>query len=150
MNTTSYKTRSAKPGELETNWVIIDAQNQVLGRIASRIAFILRGKHKAGYTPHIECGDHVVVINAGAVRLTGNKMKEKTYFRHSGYPGGETILNAETVMSKDPRRLIEAAVKGMLPHNRIGRRLFTHMHVYGGAEHKHQAQNPQPIELLRK
>ena len=150
MNTLSYKTRSAKPGEIEKSWVLVDAQNQVLGRIASRIAFVLRGKHKTNYTPHIECGDHVVVINAGKVRLTGNKMKDKTYFRHSGYPGGETILSAATVLEKDNRRLIEAAVRGMLPKNRIGRRLFTHMHVYGGAEHKHQAQNPQLIELLAK
>lgn len=126
---------------------MIDAEGAVLGRLASRIANMLRGKHKTNYTPHVDCGDNVIVINAEKVVLTGEKWTEKQYVRHTGYPGGQRFMTAEDLLKKNPIRLVENAVKGMLPRNRLGRALFKNMHVYTGSSHPHEAQKPKNIEL---
>lgn len=147
MNTQSYKTLSANKNTVDKQWVLIDAEGQVLGRVATRIASLLRGKHKTNFTPHVDCGDNVIVINADKVRLTGNKVNQKSYIRHTGYPGGQREVVAKDMLRKHPERLIEAAVKGMLPKNTLGRDLFRNMRVYVGAEHPHEAQNPKQIEL---
>jgi large subunit ribosomal protein L13 len=147
MNTQSYKTLSANKETVDKQWVLIDAEGQVLGRVATRIASLLRGKHKTNFTPHVDCGDNVIVINADKVRLTGNKIDHKSYIRHTGYPGGQREVVAKDMLRKHPERLIEAAVKGMLPKNTLGRDLYRNMRVYVGAEHPHEAQNPTQIEL---
>ncbi|MFQ5692400.1 MAG: 50S ribosomal protein L13 [Nitrospinota bacterium] len=128
-------------------WYVVDASGQVLGRLATRIATVLRGKHKPVYTPHVDGGDHVIVINAERVVLTGRKLKDKVYYRHSGYPGGIKSESAGDVLRTHPERLIERAVRGMLPKNRLGRAMLKKLKVYAGAEHKHEAQQPQPLEL---
>lgn len=147
MDTLSYKTKSANKDTVEKNWVLIDAEDQVLGRMASKIAFILRGKHKPGYTPHVDCGDNVVVINADKIKLTGAKMTDKQYIRHTGYPGGQRITTPQEMMKKHPERIVEKAVKGMLPKNRLGRDLFRNLFVYAGEEHPHQGQEPKKLDL---
>lgn len=126
---------------------MVDAEGQVLGRLASRVAALIRGKHKTNFTPHVDCGDNVVVINADKVRLTGKKMTDKVYLRHTGYPGGQREQTPKEIMAKYPERLVEMAVRGMLPRNRLGRRLFTNLHVYTGTEHPHTAQQPKEIKL---
>lgn len=141
------KTYVPKEGELERKLYVIDAKDKVLGRVAVEAAIILRGKHKPQYTPYLDCGDNVVIINVAKARLTGNKVEDKMYHRHSGYPGGLKSVNYETMMIKHPTRAMTLAVKGMLPHNRLGRKLARHLRVYAGSEHPHQAQNPQHIEL---
>ncbi len=147
MDTLSYKTVSANRETANKEWVLIDANDVVLGRLATVAAMILRGKHKPSFTPHADCGDNIVVINAEKVVLTGKKMSAKQYVRHTGYPGGQRIETPEDVLKKDPRRLIERAVKGMLPKNRLGRKLFKNMKVYVGEQHPHEAQKPKPINL---
>lgn len=147
MDTLSYKTVSANSQTAERKWVLIDAENEVLGRLAARVAMILRGKHKATYTPHADTGDYVIIINADKVRLTGTKADYKTYRVHSGYPGGQKELAYHTQMAKKPYYAVEEAVRGMLPKNKLGRALFTNMKVYAGAEHPHDAQNPVKINL---
>jgi large subunit ribosomal protein L13 len=147
VNTLSYKTVSANKSTINKEWVMIDAEGAVLGRLASRIANMLRGKHKTNYTPHVDCGDNVIVINAEKVVLTGEKWTEKQYVRHTGYPGGQRFMTAEDLLKKNPIRLVENAVKGMLPRNRLGRALFKNMHVYTGSSHPHEAQKPKNIEL---
>lgn len=147
MNTLSYKTVSANKATVNKEWVLIDAENQVLGRLASEVAKILRGKNKPEYTPHVDCGDNVVIINAEKVKLTGNKMTDKIYLRHSGYPGGQTAQTPQQILSKYPERLVEKAVKGMLPKNSLGRQLFRNLHVVVGPEHKYQAQKPKVVDL---
>ncbi len=137
----------AKREEVERNWYVVDAENKVLGRLASELAKILRGKHKPHFTPHVDTGDYVIVINAEKVSLTGNKLKDKVYYRHSGYPGGIKSITAEDLKAKKPEDLIRFAVKGMLPKNRLGRKLFKKLKVYAGGEHPHQAQEPKPIEI---
>ena len=136
-----------KAGEIQKDWYIADAEGKTLGRFASKIAQILRGKHKPTFTPHMDMGDFVVVINAEKVKVTGNKEKDKTYFRHSGYPGGVTQINLRKVRQSFPERIITNAVKGMLPHNRLGRKLLTHLKVYSGEVHPHAAQQPQTITI---
>ncbi|MFQ5913604.1 MAG: 50S ribosomal protein L13 [Nitrospinota bacterium] len=128
-------------------WYVVDASGQVLGRLASRIATVLRGKHKAVYTPHVDGGDHVIVINAERVVLTGRKLKEKVYYRHTGYPGGIRAQTAEEILRKHPERIIEKAVKGMLPKNPLGRAMSRKLKVYAGSEHKHEAQQPESLEF---
>ena len=128
-------------------WFVIDATDQVLGRLASRIAVILRGKHKAGFTPHVDCGDNIIVINADKVRLTGKKLTDKVYVRHTGYPGGQRFANPKELLQRKPIAVIEEAVKGMLPKNKLGADLFRNLFVYAGAEHPHQAQQPKTITL---
>ncbi len=141
------KTFVPKAAEIKRKWYVVDADGQVLGRLASRVATILRGKHKAIYTPHMDVGDHVIVINADKVRVTGKKARQKKYFRHSGYPGGVKFQTFTELLQKHPERIIERAVKGMLPHNRLGRKMFRKLKVYAGPEHQHQAQQPEPLEL---
>ena len=147
MDTLSYKTISANKATANKEWIIVDADGQVLGRMASKIAKILRGKNKSSFTPHADCGDNVIVINAEKVALTGKKMSDKVYIRHTGYPGGQRQQTATEVMAKFPERLVEKAVKGMLPKNRLGRKLYTNLHVVIGAEHKYEAQKPKVVDL---
>ena len=147
MDTLSYRTVSLNKATAQKEWVVVDATDQILGRLSSKIALVLRGKHKPGYTPHVDCGDNVIVINAEKVRLTGNKMKGKVYIRHTGYPGGQRFQTAEELMTKHPARMVEKAVKGMLPKNSLGAKLFTNLHVYVGAEHDNAAQQPKVINL---
>mgnify|MGYP000887256605 FL=1 len=128
-------------------WVVIDATNEVLGRLASQIAKILRGKNKPGYTPHVDCGDYVIVVNAEKVKLTGDKLTEKVYVRHTGYPGGQRFATAQDYLKKKPEFVIEEAVRGMLPKTRLGEAIFKNLKVYAGAEHPHAAQNPKAIKL---
>lgn len=141
------KTYYAKPNEVAREWLLIDAQDQVLGRVASKAAHILRGKHKPTYTPHVDTGDFVVIINADKIRVTGKKLTDKEYYRHSGYPGGLKCETFEEAMEKHPERVIEHAVKGMLPKNTLGRQMAKKLKVYVGPEHPHQAQNPRKIDL---
>ena len=147
MNTLSYKTVSANKATANKEWVVVDAAGQPLGRMASKVAKILRGKHKTNFTPHVDCGDNVIVLNAGQVALSGNKWADKEYIWHTGYPGGQKSLTAEELQKKDSLRLIEHAVRGMLPKNRWGRTILKNLHVYEGSEHKHEAQQPKVINL---
>jgi len=139
------ETRSIRADEISREWFIVDAKGQTLGRLASEIAQIIRGKKKPFFTPHMDMGDFVVVVNAEKVKVTGNKEKDKTYFRHSGYPGGVTQISLREVRQDFPERIITNAVKGMLPHNRLGRQLLTHLKVYSGTDHPHSAQLPKTI-----
>ena len=143
----TVKTYYAKPGEVERTWVLIDAENQVLGRVASKAATILKGKHKPQYTPHVDTGDFVVIINADKIRLTGSKAADKSYYRHSGFPGGLREESFAEAMEKHPERVIERAVKGMLPKNTLGRAMGKKLKVYAGPEHPHMAQKPVKIEV---
>ncbi len=147
MNTLSYKTVSANKATVNKEWVIIDAEGAILGRLASVVASMLRGKHKTNFTPHVDCGDNVIVINAEKVSLTGTKWSDKEYVRHTGYPGGQRFTTAEEMLKKHPIRLVENAVRGMLPKNRLGRAIYRNMHVYEGPSHPHEAQKPRKIEL---
>ena len=147
MDTLSYKTISANKATVEKAWVVVDAENQILGRLCSEIAKIIRGKHKPSFTPHVDCGDQVIVINADKVRLTGKKMTDKVYIRHTGYPGGQRFSTPREVLVKNPRGVVEAAVKGMLPKNRLGRELFHNLFVYAGPSHQHAAQQPKEIKF---
>ncbi len=147
MDTLSYKTKSANAETVHKDWVLIDAENIVLGRLASVVASHIRGKHKADFTPHVDCGDNVIVINAEKVKLTGNKWEEKQYIRYSGYPGGQKSRTAKEMLAKKPISIIEKAVKGMLPRNRLGRILYKNLFVYTGNEHPHQAQQPKTIKI---
>ncbi len=141
------KTYMAKPAEVDRKWYVIDAEGQTLGRLASEVASILRGKHKATYTPHVDTGDFVIVINAEKIQLTGNKLSQKMYRHYSGYPGGLKEVNYGTLLAKKPEKAIEAAIKGMLPHNRLGRAMYKKLKVYRGTDHPHQAQKPELREL---
>lgn len=141
------RTFTAKEAEVERDWYVIDAEGQTLGRLASRIAPILKGKHKPIYTPHLDCGDFVVVVNAEKVRVTGRKLDQKFYHRHSGYPGGLTSINLRDQLGRYPERVIQSAIRGMLPKNKLGRRMIKKLKVYAGDSHPHQAQNPRPLEL---
>jgi large subunit ribosomal protein L13 len=147
VDTLSYKTISANKATVEKAWVVVDAENQILGRLCSEIAKIIRGKHKPSFTPHVDCGDQVIVINAEKVRLTGKKMTDKVYIRHTGYPGGQRFSTPREVLVKNPRGVVEAAVKGMLPKNRLGRELFHNLFVYAGPVHPHAAQQPKEIKF---
>ncbi len=147
MDTLSYKTVSANKATVTKEWVVIDATDQVLGRLASRIALILRGKNKPSFTPHVDCGDNVIVINAEKVRLTGKKMTDKVYVRHTGYPGGQRFATPKELLNRKPLAVVEHAVKGMLPKNRLGAELFRNLFVYAGPEHPHEAQQPKQIHL---
>lgn len=147
MNTLSYKTISLNKKTVEKKWLLIDATNQTVGRLASVIAILLRGKHKPGFTPHVDCGDNVIVINAEKALFTGNKMEQKRYLRHTGFPGGQRIETPKMWMKKYPTKIIEHAVKGMLPRNRLSRRIFTNLHVYAGDNHPHDAQKPTLISI---
>ncbi len=141
------RTISAKEQDIQRDWYVIDAQGQTLGRLATRVATLLRGKHKPIYTPHVDCGDYVVIVNAEKIHVTGQKMTQKKYYRHSGYPGGIKEVTLRDQLRKFPDRVIEAAVRGMLPRNRLGRRMFKKLKVYSGPNHPHEAQKPQSMNL---
>jgi len=141
------KTYVPKQGEVEKKWYVLDAEGKILGRVAVEAAKLLRGKHKPQYTPYLDCGDHVIVVNADKIRVTGNKAVDKKYYRHSGYPGGLTETNFNELMAKHPTRAMEFAIKGMLPHNKLGRHLATHFRVYAGPDHNHEAQQPVSYPL---
>lgn len=147
MDTLSYKTVSANKATVNKEWVIVDAQNEVVGRLCAKIAMVLRGKHKPSFTPHVDCGDNVIVINADKVRFTGNKWATKEYVRHTGYPGGQRIEIAENLIRKKPIAVVEKSVRGMLPKNKLGDALYRNLHVYVGTEHPHDAQQPKTINL---
>ncbi len=147
MDTLSYKTISVNKATAQKGWIVIDAQGQVLGRLASVAAAYIRGKYKTSFTPNADCGDNVIIINADKVRLTGRKMTDKTYIRHTGYPGGQRFTSPREILAKFPNRLVEKAVRGMLPKNRLGAKLFHNLYVYSGSEHPHQAQQPKEIKL---
>ncbi|WP_430410414.1 50S ribosomal protein L13 [Kordia sp.] len=147
MDTLSYKTISANKATADKQWVLVDAEGQTLGRMASKVAKILRGKYKPSFTPHADCGDNVVIINAEKINLTGNKWTDKSYIRHTGYPGGQRSLTASELFEKDPAKLVEKSVKGMLPKNKLGSALFRNLKVYVGTEHGQEAQKPTTINL---
>jgi len=147
VDTLSYKTISLNKATVNKEWVVVDATDQILGRLAAKVALVIRGKHKPGYTPHVDCGDNVIVINAEKVRLTGNKWKAKEYIRHTGYPGGQRTATAADLLKKFPERLMEKAVKGMLPKNSLGSKLFSNLHVFVGPNHDKEAQQPKFINL---
>ncbi|MFQ6615798.1 MAG: 50S ribosomal protein L13 [Fidelibacterota bacterium] len=141
------KTTFVKQSEIDKRWYVADASGQTLGRFASRIAQILRGKHKPDFTPHMDMGDFVIVVNAGKIRVSGKKLTDKTYFRHSGYPGGARFKDLKTLLKSHPERVVRQAVKGMLPQNRLGRAMLRHLKVYPGPDHPHQAQSPEELEI---
>ena len=141
------KTVFAKPGNVRGDWFLVDADGKTLGRLASQIAHRLKGKHKAIYSPHVDMGDHIVVVNAEKIRVTGRKLSDKIYYHHTGYIGGIKSIALEKLLKEHPERVIEIAVKGMLPKNTLGRSMFRKLHVFAGAEHPHQAQQPQPLEI---
>lgn len=143
----SYKTISANAATVNKEWILIDANGEVLGRLASQVAKILRGKHKPSFTPHVDCGDNVIVINADKVKLTGKKMTDKVYTRHTGHPGGQRFATPADYLKRKPAFVVEKAVKGMLPKTRLGEALLKNLKVYAGAEHPHAAQNPKTIKL---
>ena len=147
MDTLSYKTISANKETVTKEWVVIDAKDMILGRLASVTAIILRGKHKASFTPHVDCGDNVIILNADKVKLTGRKMTDKEYVSHSGYPGGQKITTPQELMKKKPTAVVERGVKGMLPKSRLGSDLFRNLYVYAGNEHPHAGQNPKDINI---
>jgi len=147
VNTLSYKTISANKNTVQKEWYVVDATDQVLGRLCTQIAYVLRGKHKTYFTPHMDCGDNVIVINAEKVKLTGNKWDDKEYIRHSGYPGGQRAVTASEMMKKFPTRMVEMAVKRMLPRNRLGSELFRNLYVYEGSSHPHEAQQPKELKI---
>lgn len=147
MDTLSYKTVSANAATVQKDWIVVDAQSAVLGRFASEVAKILRGKTKPGFTPHVDCGDNVIVINAEKIRLTGKKWNDKVYVRHTGFPGGQRIATPKILMQKSPTTLVQKAVKGMLPKNRLGDKLYGNLYVYAGPEHPHAAQQPKEVKF---
>ncbi len=147
MNTLSYKTVSANKATVKKEWYVIDATDQVLGRFSSKVAKIIRGKNKTDFTPHVDCGDNVIVINAEKIRLTGKKLTEKSYLRYTGYPGGERWSTPDELLKKKPTKIIEMAVKGMLPRNRLGKAIFKNLFIYAGSEHPHQAQQPKQLDI---
>lgn len=147
MDTLSYKTIATNKSTANKLWVLVDAEGQTLGRLASKVAILLRGKHKPNFTPHVDCGDNVVVVNASKVNLTGKKWEDKTYIRYTGYPGGQRTLTANQLFDKNPSTIIEKSVKGMLPKNKLGATLFRNLHVYNDTNHNQEAQKPVSINL---
>lgn len=147
MDTLSYKTVSLNRKTTDKEWLLVDAENEVLGRLASMVAYMLRGKNKPGFTPHVDCGDNVIVINAEKIQLTGNKWDGKVYIRHTGYPGGQRRRTAREMMAKNPIMMVEKAVKGMLPKSRLGSELFRNLYVYAGPEHDQEAQKPKTVSI---
>lgn len=147
MDTLSYKTISANAKTVDKRWVVADAEGKTLGRFCTEVASMLRGKNKTNFTPHVDCGDYVIVVNAEKITMTGNKMDVKEYETFSGYPGGRRVTLAKDLLARKPKDLIEKGVKGMLPKNRLGRKIFTNLHVYVGNEHPHAAQKPEKVEI---
>jgi large subunit ribosomal protein L13 len=147
VNTLSYKTVSANSATVNKEWLLVDAENETLGRLASRVAKLIRGKHKVNFTPHVDCGDNVIVINAEKIKLTGNKMDDKVYITYSLHPGGQKVRSVRDMLEKKPIAVVENAVRGMLPKNRLGKALFGNLTVVAGTEHNHAAQKPKEIKL---
>ncbi len=147
MDTQSYKTVSANPSTINKEWVVVDATDQIVGRLASNVANLLRGKRKVNFTPNMDCGDNVIIINAEKVRFTGKKLTDKVYVRHTGYPGGQRFATPKELLVRKPVAVVQEAVKGMLPKTRLGSELFRNLYVYEGPEHPHQAQSPKLINL---
>ena len=147
MDTLSYRTVSAKPSTINKEWILIDAEGEIVGRLASVAAQMLRGKYKTNYTPHMDCGDNVVIINADKVRFTGKKLSDKRYVRHTGYPGGQRFASPKELLNRKPIAVLEHAIRGMLPKNRLGDKLYRNLYVYAGSEHKQQAQQPKLINI---
>ena len=147
VNTLSYKTVSANKETVVKEWYVVDAKDVVLGRLATVVAMVLRGKHKPSFTPHVDCGDNVIVINADKIKLTGNKMSDKQYVRHTGYPGGQRTQTPEDLLSKKPEAVVEKAIRGMLPKNRLGSAIFRNLFVYAADNHPHEAQQPKELDL---
>ncbi len=147
MDTLSYKTVSANRITVNKEWLLVDAEGETLGRMASKVAYLLRGKHKPSFTPHVDCGDNVVIINAEKIVLSGNKWSDKTYLRYTGYPGGQRSTSVKQLLDKNPEGILEKAIKGMLPKNRLGAELFRNLKVYAGTEHGQEAQKPTVVNL---
>lgn len=147
MDTQSYKTANLNAATVKKEWLLVDAENETVGRLASKVAYLVRGKHKTGYTPHVDCGDNVVIINAEKVRFTGKKMTDKVYIRHTGYPGGQRFASPKQLLDKHPERILEHAIGRMLPKTILGDRLRRNVFVYAGTSHKQEAQNPKKIDL---
>ncbi len=147
MDTLSYKTVSATPNTIDKKWVVVDANDQIVGRLASKVAMMLRGKHKVNFTPNLDCGDNVIIINAEKVRFTGKKLTDKVYVHHTGYPGGQRFATPKDLLARKPEAVIREAVRRMLPKNRLGNKLYSNLYVYAGPEHPHQAQSPVIINL---
>ena len=147
MNAVSYKTVSANAKTVDKKWVLVDAQDQVVGRISSEVAKVLRGKHKPDYTPHVDCGDNVIIVNAEKIRFTGKKMDDKEYVHYTGYPGGQRFASPVEWMRKNPTLILENAIRGMLPKNRLGREIFRNLHIFVGTDHPHSAQKPKEIKF---
>jgi len=147
VDTLSYKTISVKPAEVKKEWYVIDATDLVLGRLASRVALVIRGKNKPSFTPNVDCGDNVIIVNAEKVKLTGKKMTDKVYIRYTGNPGGQRFTTPKQLLVKKPTELLRMAVSGMLPKNRLGKKLINNLYLYAGPEHPHKAQNPKEIKL---
>ncbi len=147
VDTLSYRTVSGNKETANKKWLLVDAEGQTVGRLASKVAKLVRGKHKTNFTPHADCGDNVIVINAAKISFSGTKLVNKEYVRYTGYPGGQRSLTAQELLARNPQRVVEKAIKGMLPKNTLGRNLFTNVKVYAGAEHKQEAQNPEVINL---
>ena len=147
MDTLSYKTNSATPATIQKEWLVVDASDMILGRLGSEVAKLLRGKHKPNYTPNLDCGDNVIIVNADKVKLSGKKWDDRVFFYHSCYPGGQREVTPAMLFAKSPERLVERTVKGMLPKTKLGRKLFGNLFVYAGPEHKQEAQQPRVIEL---
>ena len=147
MDTQSYKTVSANKATVKKEWLLVDAENETVGRLASKVAYLVRGKHKTSYTPHVDCGDNVVIINADKVRFTGNKLNDKVYTRHTGYPGGQRFATPKDLLNSKPERVLELAIGRMLPKTILGDRLRRNVFIYAGTEHKHEAQKPELIKV---
>ena len=147
MDTLSYKTISANKETADKQWVLVDAEGMVLGRLASEVAKMLRGKHKTNFTPHADCGDYVVVVNADKIRLTGQKWTDREHYKHTGYPGGQKRITPQELFDRDQTSLVKQAVKGMLPKNKLGSAIYKNMHVYVGVDHKHEAQKPTVVKI---
>lgn len=147
MDTISYKTRSANNEIIVKDWLLIDAENEIVGRLATKVAVLLRGKHKAYYTPNLNCGDNVIIVNAEKIKFTGKKFTDKEYVRHTGYPGGQRLTTPKQFLLKKPEKILEIAVRGMLPKNKLGDDMYKHLFVYAGNTHPHEAQNPSKLNL---
>jgi large subunit ribosomal protein L13 len=147
VDTLSYKTKSTRKEDVERKWYVVDAEGETVGRLSTKIATVLRGKHKPGYTPHVDCGDNVIVVNADKVKFSGSKWDQKEYLRYSGYPGGQKRTKASEMLVKKPTEIVEKAVKGMLPKNRLGNQMFKKLFTYAGPEHPHAAQKPEPFKF---
>ncbi|NVO20081.1 MAG: 50S ribosomal protein L13 [Bacteroidetes bacterium] len=147
MNTLSYRTLTPKAGDINKEWLLVDAENEVVGRLATKVAALLRGKYKTNYTPHLDCGDNVIVINAEKIRFTGAKMGDKEYIHYSGYPGGQKKATPAEILRKKPQYIVEEAIRGMLPKNRLGAELFRNLRVFVGSGHDHEAQKPRLINI---